>query len=178
MNGPPSLRPYRPNDRAAVERLLRRGLKEQVEHAAACVPPEDEGFFESEMAEHLAGLESEPGNWWVAEADDGGIIGCMWLRALKDALGPYRSVRQIIVAPDHRGHGLGGRLLGLAESIARASDAVMLLISGLQPNPALRLYRRLGFEDFPDAYREDTNPNLVVLWKDFGVAGEPDASEE
>lgn len=173
MTGRKTLRRYRPDDRAAVERLLRIGLEEQAEYAAECDPREDGGFIESELAEHLAGLESEPGCWWVATDDGGEVCACMWLRALIDRLGPYRTVRQIIVAPDDRGRGLGTRLIDLAESVARESEAVMILISALRPNPAVALYRRRGFVDFPEEYREDTNTNHVVLWKDLGISDGP-----
>ena len=41
----------------------------------------------------------------------------------------------------------------------------MLLISGFRNNRALELYRRQGYTDFPDRFREDKNPNNSVLWK-------------
>ena len=47
-------------DRPAVEELLRVGLEEQEIHAAACVPPENKGFFSEELAEHFSGLRTEP----------------------------------------------------------------------------------------------------------------------
>jgi hypothetical protein len=43
----------------------------------------------------------------------------------------------------------------------------MLLISAFISNPALRLYRRLGFTDFPAQFRMDLNPNHIVLWKEL-----------
>jgi hypothetical protein len=42
---------------------------------------------------------------------------------------------------------------------------VMLFISAYRTNPAVRLYRRLGFTDLPSAHRLDRNPNWEVLWK-------------
>ena len=160
------------HDLPAIEDLLQVGLREQEVHAAACVPPEDHGFYEEEIAEHRAGLRSEPASWWVATQQDGTVVGCLWLQSLIDPLGPYRSVREIIVRPELRGEGFGTRLLATSEAAARESEAVMMLISAFRSNPALRLYRRVGFTDFPAEFKEDTNSNHVVLWKDLrNVAG-------
>lgn len=161
------IRKYSAADREDVELLLRLGLEEQERHAAASIPPENEEFFETEWAEHIAGLDAEPEAWSVATDASAAILGCLWLRTLRDPLGPYRSVREIVVAPKARGRGIGTALLMSAEAEARASDAVMLLISALKSNPAVRLYRRLGFVDLPGRFRADPNPNHVVLWKNF-----------
>lgn len=163
------VREYEALDRQFVEDLLRIGIEDQKVFAALASPPEDEGFLESEMEEHLAGLDVEPSSWWVAEASDGTVVGCLWVHSADDALGPYRTVRQIIVSPSFRRRGIGAALLGVAEKISRASDAVMLLISGYGTNPALDLYRQVGFTEFPPEHRRDPNPNNVVLWMPFRI---------
>jgi hypothetical protein len=42
----------------------------------------------------------------------------------------------------------------------------VLIIGGLEANPAMRLYRRLGFEDVPAGYGEP-EPGRALLWKRF-----------
>ena len=170
MSGSPLIRRLHPDDRAAVTRLLRLGVKEQAELAAQLDPPEDDEFFQTEMAELRAGLTSDPGGWWVALAPSAAVLGCVWLRLDEDRLGPYATVREIVVDSDARCRGVGTELLRVAEAAARDTDAVMLLISGLANNRAIELYRRVGFTDFPSEYREDPNPNHVVLWKPFSVS--------
>lgn len=159
--------PCVPAHRPALEALLRRGLREQEVFAAAVDPPEDAGFFEAEMAEHLEGLDRVPEAWRVAVDERGTVTGLLWRDGGRDRLGPYATVRQIIVAPSERGRGVGTALLRTAEAEARATDAVMMLISAFRSNPALRLYRALGFVDFPPPFRLDPNPEHVVLWKCF-----------
>jgi ribosomal protein S18 acetylase RimI-like enzyme len=163
------VREYETRDRRSAEDLLRVGIEDQQVFAALASPPEDDDFIESEMEEHLAGLDVEPSSWWVAEASDGTVVGCLWVRAADDALGPYRTVRQIIVSPSFQRRGIGAALLGMAEEVSRASDAVMLLISGYGTNPALDLYRRVGFTEFHSKHRRDPNPNNVVLWMPFKI---------
>jgi ribosomal protein S18 acetylase RimI-like enzyme len=163
---------YQVRDRDTVLQVLRLGLKDQERYAALLDPPEDNGFFEREWREHEDGLTQEPDNWWVARdrsrpTPTGGIAGILWMRYPTDRLGPYATVREIDVHPEYRNKGIGTRLLNHAEQLSRSTDAVMLLISALITNPAVRLYQRLGFTDFPDHYKNDKNPNHVVLWKPF-----------
>jgi ribosomal protein S18 acetylase RimI-like enzyme len=160
-------RRYRAGDRPAVERLLGIGLREQEAFAAACEPPEHEGFLDNELQEHLEGLVEEPENWIVAAKGDERVLGCLWLREELDPLGRYSTVRQLIVDPQHRSTGIGSGLLRFAEDLARAAGTVMLLISALRTNPAWQLYRAIGFVDFPEEHREDKNPEHIVLWKPF-----------
>jgi GNAT superfamily N-acetyltransferase len=121
-------------------------------------------FFDREWHELTKNLQDEPENWWVA-VDNGKVVGIMWLSYEIGSLGPYASVGEIDVHPAFRNSGIGTKLLAKAEELVRSSDAVMLLIGGFISNPAIRLYRQVGFVDFPDVYREDKNPNHVVLWK-------------
>lgn len=104
---------------------------------------------------------------WSLEGLDGAVIECLWLRWELDRLGAYATVRQVIVDPDHRRRGVGGALIRRAEELARSSGVLMMLIGSFRPNPAVRLYRALGFTDFPDGLRKDENPAQVVLWKPF-----------
>lgn len=152
-----------------IEALVTLGLREQEVFAASCVPSESDDFFDRELDEHLEGLKMCLDQWTVALAETSEVVGTLWLQFHGDRLGPYGTVRQVVVAPRHRGRGIGTELLSCAESAVRDSDAVMFLISALRPNPAHRLYRSLGFSDLPSAFRQDRNPEHVVLWKWFGV---------
>lgn len=159
------IRAYHPADRARVEELLVQGLRSQETLAARLDPPEDQDFFREEFDEHRLGLDAAGEGWWVWVTEDDWPMGCMWMRHDVDPLGPYLSVRQLIVDETTRGQGIGTQLLRHADELAAASDAVMLLISGFVNNRAIGLYRRLGFSDLPAEHREDPNPNHVVLWK-------------
>lgn len=160
------IRPYEHKDRKVVLEIYRSALKDQERYAGLVSPPEDDGFFEREWREHENSLRRQPKNWWVAH-DGKNIVGILWMQYLTDSLGPYASVREIDVHPHYRNRGIGTLLLSHAEQLSRAADVVMLLISGFITNPAIRLYRRVGFTNFPDRYKNDKNPNHVILWKPF-----------
>jgi len=161
-----TIRLYEDKDYADLVKILRAGLKVQETYAASVSPPENNGFFQSEWEEHISRLKEHPEEWSVYEKS-GEIVGLLWVQFLPDELGGYGTVRDIIVASEYRNLGIGTQLLDYAEDLARKRNVDSFLISGLITNPAIDLYRRQGFTDFPDKFRNDNNPNHVVLWKPF-----------
>ena len=174
------IRCYRVTDRAEVEAIIGSGLRDLETLARLLNPPEDEGYFKEEYEELCAGLNDDPRSWWIEVSKEGVIQGCAWIRALKDSIGPYHTTRFISVSAPSRGKGVATSLLNHAECLATETDSVMLLISGFRNNRALELYRRQGYTDFPDRFREDKNPNNSVLWKPLAekLLGEQDARQD
>ena len=66
-------------------------------------------------------------------------------RVLVDRGDSALHVIDIALMPEHRGHGVGTDVLVVLLDEASASS-LPLTLSVLRGNPALRLYRRLGFE--------------------------------
>jgi ribosomal protein S18 acetylase RimI-like enzyme len=61
----------------------------------------------------------------------------------------YAYISDVLVLPNHRGKGVGRRLLEHAEGFARKSGARILRVSVLARNrDGYDLYRRLGFSDY------------------------------
>jgi ribosomal protein S18 acetylase RimI-like enzyme len=86
----------------------------------------------------------------ACDGDSGDPVGAAWLRLLTGDAKGYGYVDDatpelaIAVQPDHRGRGLGGRLLReLLDSADGRFGAVSLSVRA--ENPALRLYERTGF---------------------------------
>ncbi|TWB20396.1 ribosomal protein S18 acetylase RimI-like enzyme [Nitrospirillum amazonense] len=67
---------------------------------------------------------------------------------------------EIGLMPDWRGRGLGGALLRWVQDVAREGGYALCSIHVEQSNPALRLYRRLGFIDI-----EPVGPYILLHWK-------------
>ena len=91
------IRLYEDEDHDDLLNVLEEGLKVQEAYAAAINPPENDGFFQEEWEEHISGLKENPEEWSVYEKN-GRIVGLLWLRFLPDELGPYATVREIIVS--------------------------------------------------------------------------------
>lgn len=75
-------------------------------------------------------------------------VGAAWLRLLKQGYGYVDEMTPeltVAVLPEQRGRGLGSRLLTLlCAQVQTRYAAISLSVSA--DNPAVRLYRRLGFE--------------------------------
>ncbi len=71
-----------------------------------------------------------------------------------------REIRIVDIAllPQHRGHGVGARLLAEIQAEGRASGRPVS-IHVERMNPALRLYERLGFQE-----TEDKGVYLLLTW--------------
>ncbi len=124
---------------------------------AIYVPPGDEPPPRSildapEIARYVRGWGRPDDEGLAAELiDSSQVIGAAWLRRLTAEAPGYGYIDDatpelsIAVAPPFRGQGIGARLLaGLLALAQTRYAAVSLSVSA--DNPALRLYRRLGFE--------------------------------
>jgi ribosomal protein S18 acetylase RimI-like enzyme len=103
-----------------------------------------------EVLDDLQGaILAKGGRIFMAEQDDGAVVGCVALIALPD--GGYE-VAKMTVAETLRGGGLGRRLMQACVDAGRAAGAPRLYLetnSGL--GPALALYRSFGFRDVESA---------------------------
>lgn len=127
----------------------------EIERAKASDRPEIEGLLEAGLLPTV-GFELALGTAVVAR-EDGRIVGCA-------AIEPYGSVallRSVCVAPDHRGIGLGRRLVEQAEATAAALEVAELF---LLTETAADWFARLGYVpdsrgSAPDALR--TSPEFT-----------------
>ena len=134
-------------------------LWEMLYHAIHVPPgaaaPEREIIYAPELARYVTGW-GRPGDLGYLALDaEGLLVGAAWLRRFSadepgygfiDAATPDLA---IAVTPAWRGHGVGSRLLeALLDKAAERYPAVSLNVQ--TENPALRLYRRFGFEVFED----------------------------
>jgi ribosomal protein S18 acetylase RimI-like enzyme len=114
--------------------------------------PERDVVTQPELARYVSGWGEEDDMGFVATDGEGmQPLGAAWLRLLRgedkgfgfvDEATPELSVA---VLPEHRGQGIGTRLLTRLLQVAATHFAAVSL-SVDADNPALRLYRRLGFE--------------------------------
>jgi GNAT superfamily N-acetyltransferase len=140
------IRPYRDSDAPAVRELFVRVNRELA-------PPEMRGRFEEYIAIALRDeidrigeyYAAGPGRgFWIAENDDGGLIGMFGLEATG---ADGAELRRMYVAPERRRRGVARALLAEAErlSIRAGLRRLVLSTSELQA-AALALYRGAGFQ--------------------------------
>ena len=145
---PYTLRPLTPNDAPFLWEMLYHAIYVP----AGSPPPAREIVNQPALATYVRD--------WGRTGDTGVLVidrpaqqpvGAAWLRLLTGEDKGYGYIDDrtpelsIAVLPGHRGKGLGTRLLAqLFESAAQRYTAISLSVD--PDNPALRLYRRLGFE--------------------------------
>lgn len=121
-------------------------------------------LFEAHQDHHLSAdaLAAPDIRFLLARARDGRPLGCAALAARNS----YGEVKSMFVAPEARGSGLAGRLLGAVEALARAEGLPRLMLeTGDTLRAARRFYERAGFgERGPfGAYPDD--PRSVFMEK-------------
>lgn len=87
-------------------------------------------------------LANERACVFVERGDDGGVQGAVTFSHVAEVA----DLNRVVVAPEHRGQGLGRRLVlaGLAWASGRGAEQVMLEVDA-DNAPAIGLYRQVGF---------------------------------
>ena len=91
-------------------------------------------------AQHRHYRQHYPAAEWLVIERDGAAIGRLYVEEWPDQI----RLIDIALLPDHRGGGSGGAILRDLMDMAAAADKP-LTIHVEKNNPAMRLYRRLGF---------------------------------
>jgi ribosomal protein S18 acetylase RimI-like enzyme len=112
-----------------------------------------------EIEDHLATIPSGfrgENIIFAVRDDDGGVVGFCWIVLYDPGTGLEGEVAEVIVAPEHRGHGVGEVLMEQAVRLFRERGVTLGYVWTRPENEAaVRLYRGAGFEP---------NRQLVLTW--------------
>jgi ribosomal protein S18 acetylase RimI-like enzyme len=119
-------------------------------------------FLEQQFqAQHVHYQEYYPNADWLVTMRGGADVGRLYLERWPS----QHRIIDITFLPEYRGQGFGAALLrDLMDEAAVAGKAVSIHVEKL--NPAMRLYRRLGFET-----AEDKGVHDLMRWKAISTAG-------
>jgi ribosomal protein S18 acetylase RimI-like enzyme len=156
-------RPLRPDELPLLDDFLYLAI-----HVPPGVEPPPRHITSApELAHYVAGF-GQPGDYAVAAEDDGAIVGIAWSRILDGDppgygnIGPGVPELSVAVVPEWRGQGIGTALMdALLAALAKAGYGRASL-SVQRTNPAVRLYRRLGFATVWE------NAEDVIMARDLG----------
>jgi GNAT superfamily N-acetyltransferase len=149
----PVIRPMRPEDVPAAERVSDEGFYEldvRTRRADAPAPSRRTDAHRAawlERTHHL--VRHDPGGCWVAE-DDSGIVG-MATSLRRETLW---CLATYAVLPGLQGRGIGKPLLTAAMAHGRGCTRAML--SASEDTKAVRVYRQAGFDLHPQMYLTGT----------------------
>lgn len=142
------IRPVMPLD----EPFLWEMIYQAIYVPEGIAPPPREIIKRPEIARYVGGW-GRPGDLGFLAVDGAAArpVGAAWLRLMNRTAPGYGYIDDetpelsIAVLPEHRGRGLGTRLITcLLQNSESTYKAVSLSVSA--DNPAVRLYERLGFE--------------------------------
>lgn len=136
-----NLRPIRDTDREFLRDLYRSTREEELRQTP-WTEAEKAQFIEFQFsAQHEHYMEHYPvAQFDVVETDEG-AVGRLYVDRRKDEI----RLIDIALLPEFRNQGIGGRLLnGLIDESERSGKPLSIHVE--QMNPAMRLYKRLGFE--------------------------------
>jgi ribosomal protein S18 acetylase RimI-like enzyme len=143
---------YRPADGSDALLVLGMVLHATNWHPSRAPLSEQQVMREPKLAHYAAGWP-QPGDLGVVVEDGGGNgHGAAWLRYFTDDdpsfgfLDAETPELSIGVSPESRGRGLGTQLCTRLFDAAEARGIRRISLSVEKANPALGLYRRLGFE--------------------------------
>ena len=118
----------------------------------------DRGLIRAQELSELLG----PDDLVLVGRIDGEAVACGALRALEPGIG---EIKRMYVAPEHRGRGLGRRVLSALEAEATAMGFERLrLDTGDRQTAAIALYRSAGYRPIP-AYTDTAD-----LWFERDLA--------
>ena len=140
------IRPVRPEDVPFLRQMIY-----EAAFPPGRQPPFEEATAESHAARFIEGW-GRPGDFGVVAVEGGRPVGAAWCRLFDKARPGWGVIDAetpelaIAVAPEHRGRGLGGKMLVELFGLARRSGfgAISLGVSK-ENRRAIALYRRHGF---------------------------------
>ena len=149
MATPVTYRPATDDDRPLADRTLYLALSWDPEDP---IPPMDVVVSHPKIAVYVEGW-MRPGDAGFVAEKDGAFVGMAFCRRFDDgtdAQGFYDSeTPELAVGVEHafRGQGVGGQLITLLSDVLAASGVERMSLSVATANPALALYRRLGYRE-------------------------------
>jgi GNAT superfamily N-acetyltransferase len=139
-----------------ASRLIRLQALTEAPLAFASTLDRESAFANDVWQQRIAGSAQ-----FLAETDDGAVVGTATGFADPDTTGTVRLVA-MFVAPPARGQGLGERMVRAVVDQARSDGADRVLLHVVETNPgAERLYARCGFVRTGATLRLPHRPDLL-----------------
>jgi ribosomal protein S18 acetylase RimI-like enzyme len=141
------------DDRALLQRVYASVRADELARVPEWSDAQRAAFVEQQFnAQHIAYRHRYPAADWLLILLDDAPAGRLYLDRTPERI----HIIDIALLPEFRGRGIGTRILGHLFDEGAASGGIPVRIYVERFNPALELYRRLGFEMV-----DDSNP---VYW--------------
>ncbi|UOG73057.1 GNAT family N-acetyltransferase [Hymenobacter tibetensis] len=122
---------------------------------ADTTPAEADAYWDSVFSSLGPGLAL-----WVAEEEDGTVVGTIQLSLVLKTNGIHRAeVQKLQVLQVARGKGIASQLLATVEVFARQHNRSLLVLDTIADSPAAAMYHHLGWQKAGEIPRYAANPD-------------------
>jgi ribosomal protein S18 acetylase RimI-like enzyme len=129
------IRSYVPEDRESCRTLYRQGL------VGGRIAPNDSGIDIDDI--HMAYLNCDKSHFWVAENEQGEVVGMVGVQHADPGVGEIRRLR---VRNDSRRRGVGTALMETAVRFCREHQFLKITLDTfMEREPAIRLFEKFHF---------------------------------
>ena len=127
-------------------------------------PPPREIIFEPEIFVYIKDFGGKDDFCVVAEQDDK-IVGAAWARIIPayGHIDDETPELAISVLPDWRGQGIGSKMMEALFGLLRERGYKQTSLSVQKNNPALRLYKRLGYKITGEKIDHAANEDYLMI---------------
>lgn len=155
------VRIFRTPDRACLPEFLYQAIfiPEGVE-----APPRSI-INDPKIFAYIKDFSTQSGDLGVVAEQNGQIIGAAWTRIIH-AYGHINAETPelaISILPEFRGYGIGTKLLKKLFIVLRANGYVWTSLSVQKDNPAVRLYKRLGYRITEEKLDHAGNEDFIMI---------------
>lgn len=128
--------------------LLREFLYQAIFLPEGTVPPSRSVIDLPELQIYIADFGTQFGDHCLAAEVNGNIVGTVWSRIMADYGHIDKDTPSLAISllPEYRGQGIGTKLLNDLLSLLCEKGFRQVSLSVQKKNPAVRLYKRAGFQ--------------------------------
>lgn len=114
---------------------------------------------------YIKDFSTQSGDLGVVAEQNGQVIGAAWTRIIPTYghINDETPELAISILPEFRGYGIGTKLLKKMFAVLRANGYVQTSLSVQKDNPAVRLYKRLGYRIMEEKLDHVGNEDFIMM---------------
>ncbi len=128
-------------------------------------PPPRSIINDTEIFVYIKDFGTQSGDLGVVAEQNGQIIGAAWTRIIHahGHINDEAPILAISILPEFRGYGIGTKLMNKLFKVLMENSYVQTSLSVQKDNPALRLYKRLGYRIVEEKLDHVGNADFIMI---------------
>jgi ribosomal protein S18 acetylase RimI-like enzyme len=128
-------------------------------------PPRRSIIDDPQIFVYIKDFGTQAGDLGVIAEQDGQVIGAAWTRIIPAYGHINAQVPELAISllPEFRGYGIGTRLIKKLFAVLRANGYTQTSLSVQKNNPAVSLYKRLGYKIVSEKRDHAGNEDFIMI---------------